>query len=735
VVRSLSLTRIVHGVLWLVMFAWGGLVHAKSLDLAHPSDQGAVSLTDYFSILQDPTGRLTLEEVLLPHHAQQFRAVHQPAPALALGYTNSAYWLRLELKNTSTYEVQRVLQIASWGISYLDAYIPGLSGEYQLTQTGSARAFQTRLYPSRYFVFPLSLRSHSSVVLYFRAQSMPLNIPATLWEPAAFHQHERNTYIGQSLYFGLALGMVVFNLLLYVALRDRSFLLYVLFVLALGLAIAENTGLGKEFLWQNLPWWTNMASSTLFSWTFATALFFCRNMLGIKELLPRWDKPMQYLGYLYLVLPLLYAVAYAQTAYVSLYFYIATLVFILAVCLRAAYLRQRSAYWFLLAFLGVMAGAMAQVLRYMDLLPVHWSTEYGLQIGSAVQLLLLAFALGDRFNATRKNNAKAKYDAALLATQQQQSEKMQSISQWMASVAKGMQQPVGSVRSAGLQIPLALSHTLSQLPKVFQVLDAPSIDLFVRLVQRGNEQRLPLLPAQAAVLAEKAAKQLERVGTLNALRKAQIMVGLNANTVMANYLPLLRHAQSDMVLETAASMSEIINATNHIHAASDRLLQTAEVLSALALVQPAPTSSLVQIAHSLDQVLIVFQPILCQGCKLTKQYQNIPALPAFAPELIQIWTALLLFVNQRLNENKDIHIGLRRDDKNAVVSVHNSSVWLQDDERNKLLQAMQDEPSAGGLQGLDLDMIRKLLRRHHGRIDIQADPVQGLTLLVYLPYP
>jgi len=74
-------------------------------------------------------------------------------------------------------------------------------------------------------------------------------VPARLWEPQAFHAYERNDYNSQSLYFGMVIAMVLFNLLLFIALRDVIYLLYVSFVIFAALTLAAQNGLAHEFLW------------------------------------------------------------------------------------------------------------------------------------------------------------------------------------------------------------------------------------------------------------------------------------------------------------------------------------------------------------------------------------------------------------------------------------------------------------------------------------------------------
>jgi hypothetical protein len=63
--------------------------------------------------------------------------------------------------------------------------------------------------------------------------------------PQAFHASERNDYLSQAWYFGMAAAMIAFNLLLFIALRNVNYLLYVSFVACMALAIAAQNGLTR----------------------------------------------------------------------------------------------------------------------------------------------------------------------------------------------------------------------------------------------------------------------------------------------------------------------------------------------------------------------------------------------------------------------------------------------------------------------------------------------------------
>jgi signal transduction histidine kinase len=365
-------------------------------------DNEPVSLTEYFAVLEDPGLTLTLADVQKPDMASRFKAVQAPAEALNYGYTNSAYWLRLSLSNTGDHPVERMLEIAYWGLANIQFYQTDTNGSYRSVTTGAVLPFATRPYPNHYFVFPLVLPEHSSQVVYLRIQSSPITIPARLWTPQAFHVYERNYYIGQTWYFGMAVAMAMFNLLLFFALRDVIYLQYVGFVSCMAFALAAHNGLVKEFLPLDSYTWSNMSVNVGYSLTFITGLLLTRSMLNTGQVVPRLDRWLKIFVSILLLSVIAVAISYETFGKSLALLYIASVTLILGTGVFCAMKRQRSAYFFVTAFTLTGLGGMLFSLRGLGLLPSNAFTFNGLQIGSALEMLLLAFALADRFNMIRR---------------------------------------------------------------------------------------------------------------------------------------------------------------------------------------------------------------------------------------------------------------------------------------------------------------------------------------------
>lgn len=375
-------------------------------------------LTAFVALLEDPERSLTLIDVQTSKLAAQFNENLPASNALALGFTRSAYWLRVTLRNSGATPLQRMLVVDNPRISHVQAYLPNTDNTYRSISTGCDTPFASRIYPNRNFVFPLTLPPVSEQVLYLRVESsIGLLVPLQLWSPQAFHAYERNDYLVQAWYFGMASAMILFNLMLFVALRDRIYLLYVVFVTCTAITLAIKNGLTGELLWDGSMLDSNVAYYSGASLTVSALLLFMRRMLRTDQLMPRIDRLLQILIVVFLLTPAAYALALPMLSRWAILFYLANVLLVLGVVVTCAIKRQRSAYFFLAAFALLMLGGAMTALRAMGIVPTNAFTVDGIQLGSALEMLLLAFALADRFNVMRRE--KARVQAQLLQTQLQ----------------------------------------------------------------------------------------------------------------------------------------------------------------------------------------------------------------------------------------------------------------------------------------------------------------------------
>jgi signal transduction histidine kinase len=765
-----------------------------------------VSLTSYFDVLEDPSRELTLQDVQTPAVAQRFQGANLPAESLSYGATRSAYWLRLLVRNSSPVPVQRMLEIANARLTSVDFYSHNAVGLSTAVATGMAEPFASRPYANRFFVFPVDLPPAAERFIYIRVLSTaPLFVPARIWEPNQFHGHERNDYQVQSVYFGMCLAMVLFNLLLFVSLRDSIYMYYVALILCVAVSLASLNGLAKEYLWPDATHWSDVATSVGFAACFITVVLFLRKMLQTKAFAPRLDRVL--LGYLGLMVLMAVGFMLSVQSMVKpgIVLFAVGVLLTLATAIYFAVKRHRSAYFFLGAFAFLIVGILVFVLRGLNWVPTNAWTLSGMQFGSAMEMILLALALADRFNQMRHEGAQAQQSAleaeyrlvnslkeserqleervaqrttdlaqALQSSSDQrqqaeaarqsatvaleelrtaqtqliQAEKMATLGQVVANVAHEINTPIGAVKASGKNISDALEDTLNAMPELFQTLDVSTTELFKKFLQQYRAGNPILSTRDERNLVRALMAVLEQAGVDNARKKASILAQMGAKTVEPDYLPLLLHPESDRILATAHGIASILNNTANINSAVEKVSKIVFALKSFSHVDQSEEKIEADIFDGMETVLTIYQGQLKQGIELVREYETIAPLLCLPDQLNQVWTNLIHNALQAMQQQKPaphdavqqaspstLTIAIRQIDQCAVVSVRDNGPGIPEHIRTKIFEPFFTTKPVGVGSGLGLDIVRKIIDKHQGRIELQTEVGVGTTFTVYLPYP
>ena len=381
------------------------LAQGAELELDGRPDPRPLNLTPYWSVLEDAERRWSIGDVTSPALAARFEQPKVTTDSLNFGLRRSVIWLRITIVNRSTRDIERLLEVPFTHLHHLDFFVRD-GGSFRHIETGHALPFANRPLNHRNFVFPLHLAAGSENTYYLRvASDTSLDIPTKLWEPESFNQRSLHEYIGQALYFGMLLALGLYNFLLYASMRDRTYLYYVMFVAANALSIVAFSGLGFQFLWPQSPGWSMISSMIGFALTGTTLMLFQRRLLGTATLVPMLDQLMRIMIALNLLQMLgFWLLPYHKMITIGITLDASSMVMALVVGIACKLRGQRSARFFLLAFSCLVLTAVLTALRSYGVKGIpNFLTVYGMQIGSALEMLLLSLALADRFNQMKRD--------------------------------------------------------------------------------------------------------------------------------------------------------------------------------------------------------------------------------------------------------------------------------------------------------------------------------------------
>lgn len=404
------------GLLLLLAVCFMPWAQANTLLSASPS-QASYSLAPYNEFWHADEQSVTINDLLA--QPRTFTPTHQDQD-LNFGYTRGDVWLRTQVRNDSSESQRWVVEFEYPFLDYVTLYT--LRQQLRdVQQSGSAVPVEQRALAHRQAVFPLELAAHETVTLYTRvASSGSKMLSYNLLTPEAFYtQNDRHNF-WLATYFGMLLAMGLYNLLLFFGFKERVFLHYSLFVAGFGLAILAFNGIGTLMFWSFLGENTSRLVALGFTFASAMATLFAQSFLNTEAYCPRWHQVLNtFRSYCWLaVIASLLLPIPAALHLMDVTGFMAAL--LLLICGSYCSLRRiPSARLFVFAWSLFLLGACVFALRNMGLLPANFITLHGVQIGSALEMLLLSFALASRFNKLKRQKERAQ-TAMLTALKKQE---------------------------------------------------------------------------------------------------------------------------------------------------------------------------------------------------------------------------------------------------------------------------------------------------------------------------
>lgn len=396
------------------------------------------------SVLEDPTNELEYEEIKNNKSNYTFQTFPFSGEAFNFSYSKSTYWLKTSITNPSDQMIETSIVVSYPRLKILDLYIETADG-VKIIKSGYQIPSKERPYRSRFFVFPIVFPKQTNATVYFKVKSPnAINLPIQIWRKKEYDRHEIDDHVLQALYFGITLAMIVFNLFVFVILKDYSYFLYVLVVFSSAIAIATHNGIASDYIWDHSPWLDQYAINLFISIVLILFLVFMRNLLHTKQILPKLDRLNWVLILLQILLPIFYIISFDTFIKWLVLSHTITSFWILLIGIVCSLKKQRIAYFFLLAFAFLFLALIISTLRALGYIPTNVFTLEGPQYGSAAEMMLLAFALADRYNTIIKekeiaeNNVKLNLEKSNLELEEKVKERTSKLNQTLSVMRRDL---------------------------------------------------------------------------------------------------------------------------------------------------------------------------------------------------------------------------------------------------------------------------------------------------------
>jgi signal transduction histidine kinase len=641
--------------------------------------------------------------------SQNYKTTPHGAPNL--GLSNDWQYVQFDYENSSN-EDELFCYIGNSSIEHIELYKIGSTLEL-IGVTGSTQSnatpFET---PSG---FSMELPNESGRYMLRMHSSKQLIAPVYIGESNQILRMAGKEDAIMFLYFGIIAVLFFYNLFLAIATRERGYSDYSFYILSIALTQAVLFGYGNTYLWAGNEWFGRNGVHIMGAVSGITTILFTRSFLRLKEHTPVIDKILQGYAVLYCAALALCFAGFGIESYNVINFCAASSILLIIASLKARKKGNRSAGFFLLSWSVFIVACTIFAMKDFGVLPYNFYTVYSLPFGSAIEGVLLSFALADKINVLRKQKEEA--DAQRIKTIESQNELLET-----------------KVHQRTAQLEEAKDYIQSQYDHL-------------RLTQKQlvESEKLAGLGQMTAGIAHELNNPINFVNSnVGPLQRdiADVLSMLDAYQALGpdatqNDLEMLKKRCEELDIQFLRK--EIAQLVQGIEEGSKR---TAEIVKGLRIFARTDKDTLIaaNINECIQSTLVVMKGVTKGQVTVHKQLAtDIPDVDCFPGKLNQVIANLVsnaihaTRIPGRNAIQRNIWISSEHDSDFVRIRVKDDGCGIDAQEVEKIFVPFFTTKAVGEGTGLGLAIARGIIEEHKGQIEVVSQPGKGTEFILHLP--
>ncbi len=378
----------------------------KAQQAVHINDQVPHHIFSYGEIeyLEDSTNALQFKDILSQHINAGFKVNKKYTPRNY--HTGSSYWYRFKIKHTAHSNKNWILEFFDQSINEVSLYVPDTGHAYHVHYFGTKYTFSKREYQHKNFTIDLNNDSDRELTYYVRLKSaQSVGAIFVLRDVSWFIKYALTEYLIFGLFYGMVIVFSLYNLLMFIAIKQKQYLYYVLYNLSIGLYEMSSDGIAFQYLWPNVPWWNEYGFGLALYLSSMFGLLFTLNFLYVKAKAPKFYKAI---CALMLIRTLFFICCLFDKQLFS--YKIIELIPLLVAYSAGVYVlktRYKPARFFVIGYSFLLIGFIVKILLLINVLPYGPITYYSLSFCFVIEMILVSFAIGESIRTLRKKKDKA----------------------------------------------------------------------------------------------------------------------------------------------------------------------------------------------------------------------------------------------------------------------------------------------------------------------------------------
>jgi hypothetical protein len=381
--------------LLIIFTSFSAALAQKTVILNDTVDQHIFNYAE-IDALTDSSNSLRFDQVKSPLFNKRFQTNLKSTPQTK--DQRATYWYRIKIKHNSKAEKRYLLEFFDQTIDHVTAYLPQKDGSYKQVRFGDTYAFSKRELQHKNFELHIQNDNDDAQVYYFKFKSSQISdVIIVLRTVDWFISYALDEYFFFGIFYGMILVFSFYNLLMFIAMRQRQYLYYVLYNLSVGLFEMSTDGIAYQYLWSFAPAWNQISYAVALYCTSVFALLFTRELLFVKAKAPKLNRlilaviGLRTLLFLYSLLfdQSLFTYKFIEFVPLAIAFYTGIYIY------KSGY---KPARFFVLGYSFLFAGFSLKLLIMIGFswLNIGVISYYSLSFCFVLEMVFLSLAIGDK---------------------------------------------------------------------------------------------------------------------------------------------------------------------------------------------------------------------------------------------------------------------------------------------------------------------------------------------------
>ncbi|MFB8789866.1 MAG: ATP-binding protein [Potamolinea sp.] len=134
--------------------------------------------------------------------------------------------------------------------------------------------------------------------------------------------------------------------------------------------------------------------------------------------------------------------------------------------------------------------------------------------------------------------------------------------------------------------------------------------------------------------------------------------------------------------------------------------------------------------EGIETILTLYQNQLKHGVEVIRNYQaELPAVWCYPDELNQVWTNLIDNALQAMKNKGTLKIDVKQQDNQMQIRISDSGKGIPPEIIPKIFEPFFSTKPAGEGSGLGLDIVKKIIDKHQGKIEVDSVPSKTIFIV------